>query len=76
MSRFAYNTSPGPVVVDGHGHTVAGHDWAQVDPTTDEVAHAVELGQLVWRDLEPGPDADPNAVTAWQNPVPSEETAQ
>lgn len=81
-TRYAYNTSPGPVVIDAQGHTIAGRSWANVHDDTAEVRHAFTLGQLVWHDDQPAPDAAPAAIAAWQQPAPnpqpttSEETAQ
>ena len=47
MFSVVYNPSPGPVVVDHDGRTVAGHSWGPAATEHPVAAGSVESGRLV-----------------------------
>jgi len=53
MTKPAYNTSGGPVVIDDDGHTLAAGDWGDVDPDAPRVVELVAAGHLVINDESP-----------------------
>lgn len=65
MLKTAFNGSDSPVVVDDEGHQIGGGEWGTADSTHDGVKAAVDLGTLVWVDVDPEAEGvNPDAKAA------------
>jgi len=64
MYVTAYNTTPGPITVDGEGRVVHGGDYGTVDTTFEQVREALDAGRLVQTELPEGSEASEAAKAA------------
>lgn len=74
MLKPAKNTSSGPVVIDGEGHTLGGGEWGQVDPDDARAVEAVDAGLLVVTDHGPDEAEAPKPAQARSKPNTEEKS--
>lgn len=60
---LAYNTTNGPLVIDGEGHVLGSREWGPVNPR-DEVAKGLLDDSRLVRVDKPSKAADPRATAA------------
>lgn len=66
----AYNTTTGPIVIDGEGRTLGGGEWGPVDRHDDHAQQAIGDGRLVIH-----PDLDVDAADVDQAAVDAADEA-
>src|SRR3954466_12002352 len=61
----AYNTTPGPLVIDQAGRTLGGYEWGTVRADRAPARALLESGQLVKVEPRNDPGVNPDAALAF-----------